>query len=199
MFVTLEGLEGSGKSTLQRGLAEWLRESGRRVLETREPGAGELGRKIRELLLHGEAMPPESELFLFLADRAHHVATIVRPALERGETVLCDRFADSTVVYQGHARGLDLSMLRELNRFATGGVRPDVTLLLDLEPEQGLGRLQDKDRIDREPKEFHERVRRGFLEEAEREPERFVVLDAARSPAEVLEEAKQRLGKFLGF
>ncbi len=186
MFVTFEGTEGSGKSTALRGVAEALRGRGMAVCETREPGAGRFGAAIRELLLGGPSMDPWAEVFLFLADRANHIATVVRPALARSEVVLCDRHADSTVAYQGHARGLPVEKLRELNALATGGLRPDLTILLDLDPKIGLLRVRNPDRLDSEPIEFHERVRAGFLEEARLNPERFAVVDASASPEDAL-------------
>jgi dTMP kinase len=187
MFITFEGPEGAGKSTAIAKVAERLRSFGDSVVVTREPGAGEVGRKIREILLHGEGMPAEAELFLFLADRANHVATLIRPALERGETVLCDRYADSTYVYQAVARGLDRSFVAAGNRFATTNLEPDATLLLDLPPEVGISRIQAKDRLDREPIDFHRRVREGFLELAKANPNRWHVVDAAKSPEAVAE------------
>lgn len=178
MFVTFEGPEGAGKSTALKEVARHLRESGIDVLETREPGAGEFGRRIREILLHGEEMPPESELFLFLADRSNHVRTIIRPALESGSWVLCDRHADSTYVYQAVVRGLDADFVRSANRFATGGLIPDRTFLLDLDPEVGLSRLTSRDRLDAQPIEFHRGVRNGFLELARQETGRWRIVDA---------------------
>jgi len=193
MFVTLEGPEGAGKSTLARGLADRLRAEGRTVVVTREPGAGELGASIRQILLHGGDMPSMSELFLFLADRANHVETLIRPALERGETVICDRFADSTVVYQGFGRGLDLGMLRQLNRLATSGLEPDVTLLLDLPVEIGLARVTEKDRMDQMVESFHQKVRDGFLTEAALQPSRWRLIDATDSADKVLDAAWRAL------
>ncbi len=189
MFVTFEGPEGAGKSTALRAVAAHLRGDGRTVLTTREPGAGEFGQKIRQILLHGEEMPAASELFLFLADRANHVETIIRPALTQGEWVLCDRHADSTYVYQAVARGLDADFVRLANRFATGGLVPDRTLLFDLEPEVGLSRLQSRDRLDAQPLEFHRKVREGFLALADQAPARFRILDASQSPEMVLAQA----------
>jgi dTMP kinase len=188
MFVTLEGPEGAGKSTVQGLLAVRVRELGRDVLTTREPGSGEVGSAVREVLLHGGDLEPLTELFLFLADRAEHVAKTIRPALAKGTVVLCDRHADSTVVYQGYGRRLDVEKLRELNAMATQGLKPDVTLLLDIDPALGLQRTQDKDRLDSEPIEFHRRVRQGFLSEAKREPNRWRVVDASRSAEEVVND-----------
>lgn len=182
MFVTFEGPEGSGKSTAIRTLQQRLPGT---VLVTREPGAGAVGGQIRKILLEGEHLIDRCELFLFLADRSQHIEAIVKPALARKEIVLCDRHADSTVVYQGYGRGLDLEHLRSLNRFATGGLKPDLTLLFDIDPEIGLARVQDKDRLDSESIDFHRRVRNGFLAEAALEPARWVKLDANLSPQEV--------------
>lgn len=186
MFITLEGPEGSGKTTLAAGLRARLTATGYDVLVTREPGAGEVGSAIRQILLHGEQLDPKSELMLFLADRAQHVATMVRPHLEKGFVVICDRYADSTVVYQGYARGLDIEWLRQLNGFATGGLVPDLTILLDLPPEAGLERVAHKDRLDSEPLAFHQRVRDGFLSEAKLAHGRWLVVDATRGPDDVL-------------
>lgn len=187
VFITIEGPEGAGKSTVAQALGAQLEQAGKEVLLTREPGSGTIGQKIRSLLLDGGDMKQRCELFLFLADRSQHVETLVRPALEAGKIVLCDRFADSTVVYQGHARGLDLETLRRLNDFATGGLLPDLTLLLDIDPVIGTGRLLHKDRLDSEPLEFHQRVRNGFLAEATRDPARWIIIDASNEPETVFE------------
>lgn len=185
VFVTFEGPEGAGKSTAIKAVGDRLVEEGRAVVLTREPGAGEVGQKIRQILLEGEGLDSRCELFLFLADRAQHVAKLVRPALENGKIVLCDRYGDSTVVYQGVGRGLDADEARRLNELATGGLRPDLTILLDLDPQVGLGRVAKPNRLDREPLEFHQAVRQGFLEEARREPARWVIVDACLQPGEV--------------
>lgn len=212
MFVTFEGPEGAGKSTALRTIAAKLEESGRGVLTTREPGGGPLGRRIRQMLLEEGQVSPETELLLFLADRANHVETIIRPALAEGKVVLCDRHADSTIVYQGYARGLDLEFLRAGNRFATKGLIPDLTLLFDLDPVVGLGRLniveenlfgadekrRDVNRLDREPIEFHQKVRDGFLKLAQNEPGRFVILNAEKAPSELAEDAFQEILRRLG-
>jgi len=186
VFVTFEGGEGAGKTTAIRALRARFESEGHQVTITREPGSGDVGTKIREILLHGGALDPKCELFLFLADRAQHVASIVRPALQMGHLVLCDRHADSTVVYQGVGRGLLPETTRPLNALATGGLTPDLTILFDLRPEIGLARLSERDRLDAEPLEFHLKVRQGFLEEAAREPERWVVIDAEQDPDAVI-------------
>lgn len=189
MFITLEGLDGSGKSTLAQGLATRLEALGTSTLLTREPGAGEFGAKVRALLLDGADISDLAEVFLFLADRAEHGAHVIRPALDEGIVVICDRHADSTVVYQGYGRGLDVDQLRALNLIATAGLKPDVTLLLDLDVETSLARQQRADRLGSQSSTFFERVRNGFLTEAQREPLRWVLLDASRSQSEVLEQA----------
>ncbi len=189
MFITLEGPEGAGKSTLATGLRDHLASLGKDVLLTREPGAGAVGKAIREILLHGEELDAKAELFLFLADRSQHVAKIVRPHLAKGGVVICDRYGDSTVVYQGYGRGLPIEDLKAWNAFATGGLVPDLTFLLDLEAEIGIARLKSKDRMDAQPIEFHRKIRDGFLSEARLDPARFVVLDASRAPRAVLADA----------
>lgn len=196
-FVTFEGPEGAGKSTLIRALATRY-ESEREVVVTREPGAGPFGEAVRRLLLEGEDLEPRAELFLFLADRAEHVSGLVRPALARGALVLCDRHADSTVVYQGYGRGLDRDLLRAWNAFATRGLRPHLTFLLDVPTEVGLARVTDSNRLDAEPVEFHRRIRQGFLDESAREPDRWIVLDGTRPAEEVLRAAVDSLSPRLG-
>jgi dTMP kinase len=195
VFVTFEGPDGAGKSTALQAVAEALRTDGRKVVTTRQPGGSSLN--VRDAILGGQPVEPLAELFLFLADRAQHVSEVIRPALQRGEIVLCDRYGDSTVVYQGHARGLSVPKLRELNQLATGGLAPDLTVLLDLDVDVALQRVTSPDRLDREPRAFHQAVRQGFLDEAEREPSRFVVVDASQAPDLViracLEAVRSRL------
>lgn len=186
MFITFEGPEGGGKTTILQKIGERLRAEGRDVVVTREPGSGSVGNQIRDVLLHSGPIDPRCELFLFLADRANHVTTVVRPALDRGDVVLCDRFGDSTIVYQAHARGLDPIGIRELNAYATDGLTPDLTLLFDIDPEVGLKRLTSKDRMDAEPIVFHKRVREGFKVEAARDPARWRIIDASK-PVENVE------------
>jgi dTMP kinase len=203
MFVTFEGPEGAGKSTALKFIAAKLTELGESVVTTREPGGGPLGKRIRQMLLEEGEVSAETELLLFLADRANHVQTLVVPALQSGSIVLCDRHADSTIVYQGFGRGLDLEFLRAGNQFATKGLVPDLTLLFDLDPKIGLERLnivektlfdsnekrRDVNRLDREPLEFHTKVRNGFLAIAKEEPNRFVVINAEKPANELAEEA----------
>ncbi len=188
MFITLEGPEGAGKSTAIQGLVKKLGTK-HEVIATREPGGSELGGRIRTMLLEEGDISPEEELFLFLADRAAHVRNVIRPALDRGAIVICDRHADSTVAYQGYGRGMELAFIRKANEIATRGLRPELILLFDLPVEVGLARLEDTDRLDREPTEFHARVRQGFLTELEREPMRWLKINAAQDPARVLQDA----------
>lgn len=197
MFVTFEGPEGAGKSTAIALVAEELRSREFEVVSTREPGSGPVGAQIRQVLLHGENLDPKAELFLFLADRAQHVAAEIGPALGEGKVVLCDRYGDSTVVYQGVARGLDPAKTKELNAWATGGLVPDLTFLFDIDPTIGLRRLVDRDRLDLEPLEFHAKVRQGFLDLAGQEPQRWVVVDAARPIDDVVAHCLETLVKRL--
>lgn len=200
MFLTVEGVEGSGKSTLLAALAKRMEAGGKAVLRTREPGGCPLGAQIRPLLLHADWKPdPKAELFLFLADRAQHVIEVIRPALAAGIQVLCDRYADSTIAYQGYGRGMDVEWLHRLNDFATGGLWPDLTLVLDLPAETGLLRAtrrntdlgldQAEGRFEAESLAFHERIRQGFLDRARRYPKRFRVLDATLPPPALAEQA----------
>jgi dTMP kinase len=191
VFITFEGPEGGGKSTHIRLLAEWLEGQGVSAVCTREPGGTPLGEAVRELLQHsgeGDEPVPRAEVLLFLASRAQHVERVIRPALERGEWVLCDRFSDSTLAYQGYGRGFELAQLRALDAFATAGLAPDLTVLLDVTPETSRARLSVRqaqtatapDRIEREADAFHARLREGFLELARNEPGRFAVLATDR-------------------
>jgi dTMP kinase len=194
LFVTFEGGEGSGKSTQLARLAVRLRARGLEPLLTREPGGTPLAEGIRDLLLDPARRPGAmSEALLMEAARADLVANVVRPALAAGRVVLCDRYDDSTLAYQGAGRGLDAALLATLNRAATGGLTPDLTLLYDVPPEVGLARREGAgdgtNRLDREPAEFHGRVRRGYLELAAADPGRWVVLDATAGP-----DALERLG-----
>ena len=185
MFITLEGGEGVGKTTQQALLALQLRQAGYPCLCTREPGGTALGRALREILLHGDPLTPLAELFLYAADRAEHVQKCILPALAAGQVVVCDRFTDSTLAYQGYGRGLDLEKIRQLNHLATGGLQPHLTLWLDLPPEVGLARTGLADRLEQERLEFHRRVHQGFQALAAAEPQRIVRIDAGGSPLEV--------------
>jgi dTMP kinase len=195
VFVTVEGIEGSGKSTLLHGLAEWLRSGGRDPLVTREPGGTPLGDAIRQLFLdRGTVVNPLSEVMLLCAARAQHVSDVIRPALSAGQIVLCDRFVDSTIAYQGYGRGVDFGFLDVLCRAATGNLEPDLTLLIDVPIELSRRRIDEKrfDRVEAEDDAFHERVRRGFLEIARASP-RHRVLDGTLVPAELLARAERAL------
>ena len=192
LFITLEGVSGAGKTTQARRLAEELRRRGRRVVVTRDPGGTRAGEAIRGLLLEqDEPLCPEAEIALFFADRAQNLAEVVRPALARGDIVVGDRFTDSTLAYQGHARGLGTERILAVDRGVTGGFRPHLTLVLDLPAEAGLRRLERPDRIEREAEQFHERVRAGFLAIAEEEPSRVTVIDAAAPPDAVFAEIRR--------
>ena len=186
LFITLEGPEGSGKTTAARNLARWLRQQGREVVVTHEPGGTPLGEAIRELVLHqrgvSDDLDPRTDALLYAASRAQHVARVIRPALDRGEWVVCARFLDSSLAYQGYGYGNDLEQLRLLQAFATGGLVPDLTLLLDVPVEIGLGRKR-RDTWNRfedtEDTAFFEKVRNGYLALAAAEPERYRVVDGA--------------------
>ncbi|HSF57355.1 MAG TPA: dTMP kinase [Candidatus Binatia bacterium] len=200
-FITFEGGDGSGKTTQVKALESHLVARGKSCIATREPGGTSLGRLIRHALLEVGNQPITSpaELFLYLADRAQHLQEVILPALEQGKVVLCDRYTDSTLAYQGYGRGIDLGLLRTLNDIASRGIRPDLTLLFDCPAEIGLSRTAQRqsqpatlrgrvDRFEEEKIEFHEKVRNGFLELAKAEPQRFRVIDAARSAADVRQE-----------
>jgi len=192
LFITLEGPEGSGKSTQIRYLAQTLRRSGYSVVQTREPGGTVVAEAIRQTLLLSssrETITPETESLLILAARSQHVAHLIAPALQRGAIVLCDRFSDSTFAYQGFARGLDLTWLQTANAVATHGHNPDLTLLFDVPVGVGLARRRNargkQNRLDRESERFHRLVRRGFLTLATQAPRRIKVIDADRAPQEI--------------
>ena len=208
MFLTVEGIEGAGKSTFIALLSAELEKRGIPFLRTREPGGCALGAQIRPLLLNvSQKLDGRAELFLFLADRAQHVADTIRPALEAGNWVLCDRYADSTIAYQGYGRGMDPEELQKLNDYATDGLWPDVTFLLDLPAEIGLGRAQARNyregltqsegRFEAEALAFHQRIREGFLLRAARWPERFCVLDASQTPDAIVAQAMEHLSPYL--
>ena len=202
LFITLEGGDGSGKTTQASLLRDWLESEGRIVVRTREPGGTEVGVLIRDIVLHhrGE-VSPRAEALLYAADRAHHIATVVRPALERGEVIIQDRYLDSSVAYQGAGRVLGRDEIRDLSLWATEGLLPDLTVLLDLDPATARARLDaaDKpfDRLEAERDEFHARVRAEYLALAAAEPERFLVLDASRAADEIAEAVRARVTALL--
>lgn len=207
LFVTFEGGEGSGKTTQLTILLNRLRAAGVDTVETRDPGGTPIGKQIRALLLDpgSGGMAAMTELLLYEASRAQVVEEVIRPALAAGRLVLCDRFTDSTVAYQGYGRGLDLKLIAQLNGLATGGVRPDLTFLLDLDPEVGLARATDRvrqlcqrhDRLEEEVLGFHQRVRTGYRAIAAAEPGRLVVLDASGSAADVADRVRRRMDVLL--
>ena len=193
MFITLEGIEGSGKSTVLERLCGRFTEQGLPFARTREPGGSDIGKTLRALLLDARhTIAPEAELFLYLADRAQHVRQVIRPALERGLSVLSDRYADSTIVYQGFGRGLDVEELFRLNEIAVGGLWPDLTILLDVDPAAGLARARTRNaengldvsegRFEAEEAAFHQRIRQGYLSWAKRQAGRFRVVNASAPP-----------------
>lgn len=207
LFITFEGIEGSGKTTQLRTLAERLRQRGMRVRTTREPGGCPIADAVRDILLHpaNSALVPRAELLLYAAARAQHVDEVILPALKGGETVLCDRFTDATVAYQGHGRGLDMPLIAELNTLAAGDLVADLTLLLDMPAEDGLRRARRRgattqgnreDRFEQESLEFHRRIREGYLAIARREP-RVRIVDARGSEAEVAARIDAAVNAFL--
>ncbi len=198
IFITLEGGEGSGKTTQARRLCERLTAHGLDVLHTREPGGTLLAERLRSILLDhsGETIAPETEAYLIFAARRQHVDHVIKPALARGVTVVCDRFSDSTMAYQGYGRGLDLRILRTMNDWATGKLAPQLTLLFDVPVAVGLsrrrGRAATQNRLDRETERFHLKVRRGFHALARQEPRRIMVIDSAQ-PLESVTETVEEL------
>src|SRR5262245_62775580 len=202
LLIALEGVEGSGKTTQMGRLERWLRRRGRKVERTREPDGTRLGVAVRRLFERPGVHPePLVEVFLFMAARQQHVAEKLRPWLDRGRVVLCDRYVDATVAYQGYGRGVDPDLIRELNTRATGGVMPDLTLLFDLDPAQGLKRNRAKgrrlDRFEREALAFHRRVRRGYHEIQRAEPKRVRLIDAAQPQPKVDADVRAIVEEFL--
>lgn len=200
LFVTLEGVEGSGKSTQAKRLADWLeKEKGQPCVLTREPGGTDVTQVIRELLADPKAkLDARAELLLFLADRAQHVATVIRPALDAGHVVICDRYTDSTIAYQSYGRGHDYDLLCELNGWASTQLSPDLTIWIDCDVEVGLARAVKQtggpgDRFEAEPLAYHHEVRRGFVEQAERFPHRFVRVDGDADIDTVYDHAQAAL------
>ena len=210
MFITVEGIEGSGKSTVCDRLAAWLQAKGLDLLLTREPGSSSLGRKLRAILLDMDSvgLSEQSELFLYLADRAQHVREVLNPALNAGKIVLCDRYADSTLAYQGYGRGVDLDELTLVNNMAIRGLWPDLTLLFDLDANVGLERArkrnlqeaieQSEGRFEAEELDFHQRIRQGYLKLAEKYAYRYRLVNASLPPNQVFEQAQSHIALALG-
>jgi dTMP kinase len=202
LFITLEGGDGAGKTTQSKLLVNWLEEAGHTVVITREPGGSDLGLELREIVLHRRGdMDPRAEALIYAADRAHHIATVVRPALERGDIVVQDRYIDSSEAYQGAGRVLGADEVRDLSLWATQGLLPDVTVLLDLNPADGRKRLNSArtryDRLEAEKQDFHTRVRDAFLERAAKEPDRILVVDAACDMNEIATTIRERIQNHL--
>ena len=197
LLITFEGGDGCGKTTQIKLLDEYLRSKGYKTLLTREPGSKGLGIKLREILLNYDGeVSPVCESFLFLADRAQHVDCIIKPALEKGVIVLCDRHTDSTVAYQGYGRGLDLEQIHHLNKIATSGLKPDLTIVLDVDVETSQKRVgSEKDRMESAGIEFFERVRNGFLEISKQEPERVKVVDSTQTIEEIHKQILELVGR----
>ncbi|MBW1968530.1 MAG: dTMP kinase [Deltaproteobacteria bacterium] len=207
MFISLEGIEGSGKTTNMRHAVRFLQDKGHDCVITREPGGTRIGEKIRAILLDpsSKEMDPLTELLLYTADRSQHIKELISPLLSEGKTVVCDRYYDATVVYQGYARGLDTELILGLHRLLFENLKPDITLLLDLPPEIGLSRAWkqidrgDRDRVEtrfeEETLSFHKKVRSGYLEMARLEPERFRIIDASQEPDQVRKEITRTLSE----
>lgn len=203
LFISFEGIDGVGKSTQLDLLVQFLSEQGRTICRTLEPGGTDLGREIRELLLHRKGdVAPRAEALLFAADRAHHVATLVRPALERGEVVITDRYLDSSVAYQGSGRELGFDQVRDLSLFAVDGLLPQLTVLLDLDATKAAARRNktgaEPDRLERAKAEFFETVRQAYLDMAKAEPNRWLVIDAEQSVDQMQAQIRARVQELLG-
>lgn len=200
MLITFEGVEASGKTTQLMNVKRYLENRGRRVVRTREPDGTRLGVAIRALFKQeGPRIDPVAELFLFMAARFQHVVEFIRPVLDKGTVVLCDRYIDSTVAYQGYGRGLDLELIRDLNARATCGLSPDLTLLFDVKPQVAFSRIADRelDRFEKEALAFHQRVRKGYLQIHCDEPKRVRLINAARPSLEVRVDVEKIVGEFL--
>ena len=199
LFITFEGADGCGKSTQMKLLKEYLLEKGYEIVETREPGGKGLGERIREILLNYDGeVSDRCESFLFLADRAQNIDVIVKPAIEQGKIVLCDRHTDSSVAYQGYGRGLDIDEINRLNTLSTGGLKPDLTYVFDVDIETSMQRVgSEKDRMESAGTEFFNKVRQGYLELAKQEPERIRVIDSKNSVEKVFEDVLKEIQPLL--
>lgn len=198
LFIAFEGGDGTGKSTQMHLLEQWLTGIGHRPVVTREPGGTALGRTLREAVLHSETLDAKTEALLYAADRAHHIATVIQPAMATGTIVLTDRFVDSSLAYQGTGREIEADQMSALQAWVTGGLRPDLTLLLDLDPVSARDRITGNlDRLERESTDFHTRVREGFLRLSREEPARYLVLDASLSPEQVHSQVRNRVKELI--
>ena len=199
LFITFEGADGSGKTTQLNNVKSFLEQKGFDVVITREPGALDIGQKIRNILLHHDGIVADRcEMFLFLADRAQHVETFIKPAIDEGKIILCDRHTDSTIAYQGYGRGQEINLLKDLNKIAINGLNPDLTLLFDVSTEVAQERVgSEKDRMESAGIEFHKKVRNGYLELQKQEPERIKIVNANNSIEEVFEETKAIVSKLI--
>ena len=199
LFVCFEGGDGGGKSTQSRLLVDWLESTGRVALLTRQPGGTAVGQEFRRIVLSPETgdLSPRTEALAYAADKAEHVDAVVRPALARGEVVVTDRYVDSALAYQGAGRALDVDEVEQVMRWATGGLRPHLTVVLDLPPEAGLGRFEGRDRIEGESLEFHERVREKFLALAAQDPDHYLVLPARDGVEEIHAAIRERVEPLL--
>lgn len=209
MFITLEGIEGAGKTSQLDNIVAFMRAGGYECVTTREPGGTAVGVQIRGVLLNPENhdLDPDAELLLYVADRVQHIKTIIEPHLAAGRVVLCDRFYDATMVYQGYARGLDKTLIRDLHRLVCHDLTPDLTLLFDLDPAVGLarawrqinngGRTDKESRFEKEKLAFHQKVRQGYLELARNEPDRFKIIDAEQDPSRVAQQIETALSNYL--
>ena len=199
LFVCFEGGEGAGKSTQSRLLNDWLEKSGHTVVLTFEPGDTEVGKALRQIVLSPATgdLSHRTEVLLYAADKAEHVDTVVLPALARGEVVITDRYVDSALAYQGAGRDLIVAEVEHVNRWATADLRPHLTVVLDLEPEAGLGRFEERDRIEGQSLEFHQRVRQGFLDLAAADPDHYLVLDARAPVDEIADAIRERVEALL--
>lgn len=198
-FITFEGIDGSGKTTQLNSVKNYLENNGYSVVVTREPGALNVGKKIREILLHSnENISDKCEMFLFLADRANHIQNFIEPALNQGKIVLCDRHTDSTIAYQGYGRGQNIELLKKLNDIATGNIKPDLTLLYDISMDTSFKRVgTQKDRMELSGLEFYEHVRLGYIELQKENPERIKIINANKSINDVFEDTKQLINELL--
>lgn len=199
-LITFEGIEASGKSTLSKMLFDWLKRSGVEAILTREPGGTAAGEEIRKILLNASLrLDEKAEALLYAASRRQLVKEVIKPALNSGVIVVCDRFSDSFFAYQGYARGIDMEFLKAINREATEGIEPNLTFLIDLSVEEAFKRIREKDRMELEGIEFHEKVRRGFLEIAKKESKRVVVLDGRKKPGDLMKEIIRKTATIVGF